>query len=113
MIDTAGIRIAKDEVEKIGISKSKQIAKDADLVIAIFDGSKELSTEDMDTLDLIKNKKSIIILNKIDLESKIDENNLNKIATDLGIQYIRMDKQNNINDKINEVRNIRSRIANK
>lgn len=75
LIDTAGIREAKDEVEKIGIKKSKEIADSADLLIAIFDSSKELVEEDVDILDLIKNKKSIIILNKCDLEPKIDEKN--------------------------------------
>lgn len=75
LIDTAGIRNAKDEVEKIGISKSKDIANEADLVIAIFDSTRELTKEDEDILEIAKKKKSIIILNKIDLESKIDENN--------------------------------------
>lgn len=74
LIDTAGIRDAKDEVEKIGIAKSKEIAKDADLVIAIFDSSKELSEEDIEILDIIKDKKSIILLNKSDLNSFINEN---------------------------------------
>ena len=75
LIDTAGIRNAKDEVEKIGIAKSKEIADSADLIIAIFDSSKELTAEDREILELIKNKKSIILLNKIDLQtSKIDEN---------------------------------------
>ena len=74
LIDTAGIRDAKDEVEKIGIAKSKEIAKDADLVIAIFDSSKELSEEDIKILDIIKNKKSIILLNKSDLNSVLNEN---------------------------------------
>lgn len=74
LIDTAGIRDAKDEVEKIGIAKSKEIAKDADLVIAIFDSSKELSEEDVEILDIIKNKKSIILLNKADLNSILNEN---------------------------------------
>ena len=73
LIDTAGIRDAKDEVEKIGIAKSKEIAKDADLVIAIFDSSKELSEEDIEILDIIKNKKSIILLNKADLSSVLNE----------------------------------------
>ena len=77
LIDTAGIRNAKDEVEKIGIAKSKEIADSADLIIAIFDSSKELTAEDREILELIKNKKSIILLNKIDLQtSKIDENEL-------------------------------------
>ena len=66
LIDTAGIRDAKDEVEKIGIKKSKEIANDADLVIAIFDSSKELT--------IIKNKKSIVLLNKADLNSVLNEN---------------------------------------
>lgn len=76
LIDTAGIRNAKDEVEKIGIKKSREIANTADLVIAIFDSSKELDGEDIEILKLIKNKKSIIILNKCDLEGKIDEKNI-------------------------------------
>ncbi len=75
LIDTAGIREAKDEVEKIGIVKSREMAKEADLIIAIFDSTKELTAEDIDILELIKNKKSIIILNKIDLPTVLDENN--------------------------------------
>ena len=74
LIDTAGIRIAEDEVEKIGIHKSKEIAKEADLIIAIFDASKDLSKEDKEILEIIKGKKSIIILNKIDLERKLQKN---------------------------------------
>ena len=75
LVDTAGIRNAKDEVEKIGINKSRDIANEADLVIAIFDSTKELTKEDLEILNIAKNKKSIIILNKIDLEIKIDEDN--------------------------------------
>ena len=67
IIDTAGIRETKDEIEQIGIEKSKKIAKEADLVIAILDGEKELSKEDKRILEIIQNKKSIIVLNKKDL----------------------------------------------
>ena len=74
LIDTAGIRDTKDEVEKIGIKKSKEIANDADLVIAIFDSSKELTKEDIEILNIIKNKKSIVLLNKADLNSVLNEN---------------------------------------
>ena len=74
LIYTAGIREAKDEVEKIGITKSKEIAKDADLIIAIFDSSKDLTDEDKEILDIIKNKTAIVVLNKMDLLNKIDEN---------------------------------------
>lgn len=75
LIDTAGIRNAKDEIEKIGINKSREIAQNADLIIAIFDSSKELSKEDKEILKLIEGKKCIIILNKIDLNKVISPNN--------------------------------------
>lgn len=73
LIDTAGIRETEDYVERIGITKSREMAENADLIIAIFDGSKELEKEDIDILEMIKDRKSIIILNKLDLESKITE----------------------------------------
>ena len=77
LIDTAGIRETKDEVEKIGIAKSRETANAADLIIAIFDASKEIDEEDLEVIEFIKNKKAIIILNKMDLKAKIDENNEN------------------------------------
>lgn len=77
LIDTAGIRETKDEVEKIGIAKSRETANTADLIIAIFDASKKIDEEDLEVIDFIKNKKAIIILNKMDLKAKIDENNEN------------------------------------
>lgn len=73
LIDTAGIRKAKDEVEKIGIKKTIEEVEDADLIIAIFDSSKELEKDDLEILELIKNKKVIILLNKIDLKSILSE----------------------------------------
>ena len=74
LVDTAGIRTASDEVEKIGIEKSIKQAEESDLIIAIFDSSKELTKEDLEILNLIKNKKSIILLNKSDLKSVVTEN---------------------------------------
>lgn len=75
LIDTAGIRETTDEVEKIGVNKSKKLISDAELIIAIFDGTKELEPEDYEILDLIANKNSIILLNKIDTDQIIiDEN---------------------------------------
>lgn len=85
LIDTAGIRNAKDEVEKIGIKKSREIADSADLAIAIFDCSKELTNEDLEILEIIKNKNNIIILNKIDLKQIITENDerLKKVSNNI------------------------------
>ncbi len=76
IIDTAGIRQAKDEVEKIGIAKSKEIAKEADLIIAILDSTKEITHEDREILELAKSKNTIIVLNKIDLKSILKSDNM-------------------------------------
>ncbi len=79
IIDTAGIRKTENEVEKLGIAKSREIAEGADLIIAIFDISKQLKKEDFDILNMIKNKKSIVVLNKIDLTSNILDDNIKEI----------------------------------
>ena len=75
LIDTAGIRDTDNEIEKIGIEKAKKLAKDADLTIVIIDSSKSLDDEDKAILDIVKDCKTILILNKIDLENKVDEKN--------------------------------------
>ena len=69
IIDTAGIRNAENKIEQIGIEKSKKVAKNSDVIIAVFDNSKELNSEDKEILELLKEKKSVIVLNKMDLIS--------------------------------------------
>jgi len=77
IIDTAGIRNTDNEVEKIGITKSLNVAEKSDLIIAIFDVSRKFTKEDQDILNIIKDKNAIIILNKIDLKKEMD--NINEI----------------------------------
>ena len=74
LVDTAGIRRTDDIVENIGVEKSKQFIEKADLVLLVLDASKELETEDMEVITKIKenNKKVIVLLNKIDLNKKIN-----------------------------------------
>jgi len=74
LIDTAGIRETEDIVEKIGVDKSKKILEEADLIILVLNYNEKLTTEDQELLQKIKSKKSIIFLNKNDLERKIDDN---------------------------------------
>lgn len=78
IVDTAGIRDTEDLVEKIGVDRAKNVVSRADLIIAVFDTSRELTKEDMDIIDIIKDKKSIVLLNKTDLPNKIELEDLQK-----------------------------------
>lgn len=74
IIDTAGIRDTNDTVEKIGVKKAIDIANKSDLIIAIFDITREINDEDRNILQILKNKNSIILLNKIDLnDQKVED----------------------------------------
>ena len=74
LVDTAGIRKTDDIVENIGVEKSKQFIGKADLVLLVLDASKELENEDIEVINQIKEnkKKVIVLLNKIDLNKKIN-----------------------------------------
>ena len=71
IIDTAGIRQSKDLVEQIGIEKSKEKLKEADLVLLLLDSSRELDFEDKEIINVIEDKKLIVVLNKVDLNQKV------------------------------------------
>lgn len=90
--DTAGIRETEDEVEKIGVNIAREKLKDADLVIAIFDISRDFDQDDKEILKLIENKKRIIILNKDDLEQKISDDEIEKYFKD---DYLRLSVMEN------------------
>ena len=66
-MDTAGIRKTNDEVEKIGVERSINNISNAELIIALFDDSRTFDDQDQKILDLIEGKKTIILINKIDL----------------------------------------------
>ena len=84
LIDTAGIRNTTDEIEKIGVEKSKKIIDDAELVIAIFDGSQALENEDYEILNLIGNKNAILLVNKMDIvDGSLVINELQKYNKDI------------------------------
>ncbi|MBE6052694.1 MAG: tRNA uridine-5-carboxymethylaminomethyl(34) synthesis GTPase MnmE [Clostridium sartagoforme] len=102
IIDTAGIRETDDIVEKIGVEKSREKIDEADLVLLVLDTSRELDNEDKEIIDAIKNKKSIILLNKIDLDNKMDNSilsnfeNIIKISAkeDIGIDGLKNEIKN-------------------
>lgn len=79
IIDTAGIRDTEDIVEKIGVDRARESIDIADLVIAVFDVSRDLSDEDYNIIELIKDKKVIVLLNKTDLPNKYTNEHLEKL----------------------------------
>lgn len=102
LIDTAGIRQTSNVVEKIGVEKSKSILETSDLLLAIFDGSKPLTKDDLDILKEIENKKPIIIINKEDLPMKIEKEKFSRYKT----LQISIKENKGINDIIEEIKSL-------
>ena len=102
LIDTAGIRNTENEVEKIGIERSIKYAKEADLVILIIDASKNLTEEDIEILGIVDSNKTIIILNKMDLEQKIDinEKEISKFQNIIKISALKKEGIEDLYEKI-------------
>lgn len=106
IVDTAGIRETSDLVEKIGVDRARNMVSDADLVIAIFDISRDLTDEDHEILDLIKDKKTIILLNKTDLPNVYDEAYFKNYVKDIEIITTSITKGIGIDELENSIRNM-------
>ncbi|MGL5244903.1 MAG: tRNA uridine-5-carboxymethylaminomethyl(34) synthesis GTPase MnmE [Sarcina sp.] len=85
LVDTAGIRETEDIVEKIGVRKSKEKINEADLVVLMLDTSRVLDEEDKEIIQYIKDRKYIILLNKVDLEKKINLEELDELNNTVNI----------------------------
>lgn len=105
MIDTAGIRETEDTVEKIGVDKAKASAVDADLILYVVDASVPLDENDKDIIDLLKNKKAIVLLNKSDLNAVVNENSLKEII-DAPILWISAKEEKGIVELEDTIKNL-------
>lgn len=85
IVDTAGIRDTDDVVEKIGVEKSRKHLKSSDLTLVVLDNSREIDQEDIDILESVDRSKTLVILNKIDLESKLDLDIVKKYVDEINI----------------------------
>ena len=107
MIDTAGIRETEDMIEAIGVEKSLKMMDEADLILFMLNNNEELTDNILDLLEKIKNRKYLVLINKIDLDNKLDRSKLNinkdriielSITEDKGIEELK--------DKIVELFNL-------
>ena len=105
LVDTAGIRETDDIVEKIGVEKSRESIESADLVIIVLDSSREISSEDIEILEKTKDIKKLVLLNKNDLENKLDLTQLNKYNID-NIVSISAKENFGIDDMKNKLKEI-------
>ena len=103
IIDTAGIRKTDNIVEQIGVEKSYEIIDKSDLIIFVLNNNEELTQEDLELYQKIQNKEHIIVLNKIDLEQKI---NLDNIKEDIIKISLKNNNADLILNKITEIYNL-------
>ena len=102
LIDTAGLRETNDIVEQIGVNKSKEIINSSDLIILVLNYNEEITHEELELINELKNKKLIVYINKNDLEKKLDES---KIKTN-NIVYGNTKEYKNLNDLKNKIREL-------
>lgn len=105
IIDTAGVRETEDIVEKIGVEKSLSLVNDADLIILVFNNNEKLTDEDKKLLEYTKEKKRIIVINKIDLENNLDISNL-KNERIVKVSALKDSGIENLKNEINEMFNL-------
>lgn len=105
IIDTAGVRETEDIVEKIGVEKSLSLINDADLIILVFNNNEKLTDEDKKLLEYTKEKKRIIVVNKIDLENNLDISNL-KNERIVKVSALKNSGIENLKNEINDIFNL-------
>ena len=104
VVDTAGIRSTSDVVEKIGVERAMEAARDADLIIYVVDGSRELDENDLQIMELIRERKAVVLLNKSDLEPVVS---LEEIAEKSGHRVISISaKEETGIDQLEEIKSL-------
>ncbi len=85
IVDTAGIRETEDMIEKMGVQRSKAYFNKADLIILVLDAGEALREEDLEIMEYVKGRKAIVLINKTDLDVKIDEEEIKKLLGDKAV----------------------------
>ena len=105
LVDTAGIRETDDIVEKIGVNRSLEELENADLTIVVLNNNEELSDYDKELVEKVKGRNSIVVINKCDLDRKIDVSLIDNDNV-IEINTVEFDKIDVLKDKIKEMFNL-------
>ena len=105
LIDTAGIRKTDDYVENIGVNKAKKYASEADLIIFVIDASRPLDNNDYEIMDLIMNKKVLVLLNKSDIQAVVTKEDILKHLS-CNVISVSAKEETGIDDLENEIKNM-------
>ncbi len=106
LIDTAGIRKTDDVVEKIGVEKSYELISKSNLIIYMLNANEEITNEDIELLEKIKNKNYIIIINKNDLENKINLDKINQYINSENLIFMSITNKIGIEDLKKKIKNM-------
>lgn len=104
LIDTAGIRDTEDVVEKIGVDKAKKYAKEADLIIYVVDASRKIDDNDEEIFDIIKDKNTIVLLNKNDLDTVVTDKDIERYIEDCPVISISAKEETGIDELHDSIR---------
>ena len=102
IFDTAGIRKTEDEVEKVGVERSRRFIEDADLILFMLDIDQGITVEDKKIYNIAKNKPLIILINKTDLEKQVDKKNIRDIFSDHPILLLSVKREEGL-DKLKKL----------
>ena len=106
VIDTAGIHKTDDQVERIGVKKALSSIEEADLILYVVDSSSDLDDEDFQIMDRIKNEKSIVLLNKSDLDQNVSEDKIKEVLPDKKIIYMSAANHSGVDNLKSEIRSM-------
>ena len=106
LVDTAGIRDTEDIVEKIGVERSRKALSDADLILFVLNNNEPLTEEDRTLYEVIKNEDAIVIVNKTDLERRLDIEEVKTMIGDTSLIQTSMLKQEGIDELELQIRDL-------
>ncbi|WP_412521662.1 tRNA uridine-5-carboxymethylaminomethyl(34) synthesis GTPase MnmE [Staphylococcus simulans] len=106
LVDTAGIRETEDIVEKIGVERSRKALSEADLILFVLNYNEALTEEDVKLYEVIKNEDAIVIVNKTDLEQRLDLDEVRDMVGDMPVIETSMLKQEGIDQLEEQIRDM-------